>query len=715
VALCENERLHIIAGRGHTIIPDVIGFSWDGSTDPKIADIVASGQMLHIADTHADPRWFRWGAGEEIRAWIGAPIWAPGHLRHTYSDLIGTLNVDGDRVGAFDDSDVAIVQAFADQMAVVLENQRLYTQMAQRAAELALVNRISASLSSSLDIRAILQNSAIQLAQALDVEQCGIVLLDRKAGYGRVVAEYQSVPDETAKDAIIPIAGNLSLQRILETKSSLAIRDAQHDPLLANVHEVMAKRGVKSILLLPLIVRGEVIGTVGLDELKQMRDFDPAEIELAQTITNQTATAVANARLYEDVRSRVVQLQTAQEVTRRISAILNPRELLAEVSNLVCERFGYYHVHVFLLDETGEYLLARGGSGPVGRQLVVQGYRLRVGAEGLCGLAASTGETFICQDVLACDWYKHCVLLEATRSEMVIPMRLGSRIIGVLDVQSDHRDAFEEADRFVLEILADQVAIAVENARLYQEERDRARELTNVYEELKASDQMKDEFVQTVSHELRTPLTFVKGYLELLLEGMMGEVSAEQRDALQIIFQRTESIIRLVSDIISLARAESVGLSPLPVSLAEIAQAAVQSAQAIAMQLDLELTTDFAADLPLVQGDVQRLTQVFDNLIGNAVKFSLQGGAVRVRLVADGRFVRAEVIDQGMGIPADKVGRIWERFYQIDGAKTRRFGGTGLGLAIVKRLVEAHGGQVGVHSVEGKGSTFFFTVPRADM
>jgi signal transduction histidine kinase len=226
---------------------------------------------------------------------------------------------------------------------------------------------------------------------------------------------------------------------------------------------------------------------------------------------------------------------------------------------------------------------------------------------------------------------------------------------------------------------------------------------------------MKDEFVQTVSHELRTPLTFVKGYLELLLEGMMGEVSAEQRDALQIIFQRTESIIRLVSDIISLARAESVGLSPLPVSLAEIAQAAVQSAQAIAMQLDLELTTDFAADLPLVQGDVQRLTQVFDNLIGNAVKFSLQGGAVRVRLVADGRFVRAEVIDQGMGIPADKVGRIWERFYQIDGAKTRRFGGTGLGLAIVKRLVEAHGGQVGVHSVEGKGSTFFFTVPRADM
>jgi two-component system sensor histidine kinase VicK len=110
-------------------------------------------------------------------------------------------------------------------------------------------------------------------------------------------------------------------------------------------------------------------------------------------------------------------------------------------------------------------------------------------------------------------------------------------------------------------------------------------------------------------------------------------------------------------------------------------------------------------------GDPQRLSQVFDNLIGNAIKFSSSGGVVAVRLHAEDRVVRAEVSDQGIGIPADKLDRVWERFYQVDGATTRRFSGTGLGLAIVKKLVEAHGGQVGVHSVVNQGSTFYFTVP----
>jgi signal transduction histidine kinase len=214
---------------------------------------------------------------------------------------------------------------------------------------------------------------------------------------------------------------------------------------------------------------------------------------------------------------------------------------------------------------------------------------------------------------------------------------------------------------------------------------------------------------------LRTPLTFIKGYVELLLENVMGDLNDEQKEALRIIGQRTENVIRLVSDIISLTRVESVGLSLQPVSLAEIAEVSVQAAQAVAAQLDLKLVTDFADDLPLVQGDVQRLTQVLDNLIGNAAKFSSQGSTVCVRLRADGRFVRAEVIDQGVGIPADKIDRVWERFYQVDGTATRRLGGTGLGLAIVKRLVEAHGGQVGVQSIVGQGSTFYFTVPRADV
>ena len=147
------------------------------------------------------------------------------------------------------------------------------------------------------------------------------------------------------------------------------------------------------------------------------------------------------------------------------------------------------------------------------------------------------------------------------------------------------------------------------------------------------------------------------------------------------------------------------------VNLVDVARASVRSAQAVTGQVGVHLTSDFPDQLPLVLGDPQRLSQVFDNLIGNAIKFSSSGGVVAVRLHAEDRVVRAEVSDQGIGIPADKLDRVWERFYQVDGATTRRFSGTGLGLAIVKKLVEAHGGQVGVHSVVNQGSTFYFTVP----
>ena len=512
----------------------------------------------------------------------------------------------------------------------------------------------------------------------------------------------------------IPVAGNLSLARVLETKAPLAIRDAQNDLLLANVREIIVRRGIKSILLLPLVVRGEVIGTIGLDELRAMRDFTPAEIELAQTITNQAASAIANARLYEDVKRRAVQLQTIQEVTGRISAILDPGELLAQVAGLLVSRFGYYHVEVFLVDESGEYLVGRVGCNVAGRQHASEGVRLRIGAEGICGWATGAGQTALVNDVSADPHYVPHPALPETRSELAVPIKLGGRVVGVLNVESDRVGAFDEGDRFLLETLADQVAIALENAHLYATVQERARQFAAANEELKTYDRMKDEFVQTVSHELRTPLTFIKGYVELLLERVMGELNQEQVDALQIVAQRTESIVHLVNDIISLTRSELPSLQLHVLDLREVALLAVQAARAVTERAGLRLTTDFPDSLPEVMGDSQRLSQVFDNLIGNAVKFSPDGGTICVRLRAEEGTVRAEVSDQGIGIPADKLERVWERFYQVDGTTTRRFSGTGLGLAIVKRLIEAHGGQVGAESTVGHGSTFWFAVPRAD-
>ena len=220
--------------------------------------------------------------------------------------------------------------------------------------------------------------------------------------------------------------------------------------------------------------------------------------------------------------------------------------------------------------------------------------------------------------------------------------------------------------------------------------------------------------MQNISHELRTPLTFIRSYVDLMLEGILGPINDEQRESLEVVANRTEGIIRLVGDIISLKRAEMANLELTTISLAEIARLSVRGAEVTADEAGLKMVLDIPDGLPLVQADPQRVYQVFDNLLGNAIKFSEKGGAITVRLRCTDGFVRADVIDQGIGIPAGHVARIWERFYQVDGTSTRRFGGAGLGLAIVKRIIEAHGGTVGVESSEGKGSDFFFTLPQAE-
>ncbi len=302
-------------------------------------------------------------------------------------------------------------------------------------------------------------------------------------------------------------------------------------------------------------------------------------------------------------------------------------------------------------------------------------------------------------------------LLNLHRS-IVAPLVVKGRAIGLLAVISP---LLTERDMPAVTAFAHQTAIALENARLYETLRERAERLEQAYSELKKLDRMKDEFVQNISHELRTPLTFIRSYVDLMLEGMLGPITDEQRESLQIVANRTEGIIRLVGDIISLKRAEMAELELMTTSLAEIARLSVRGAEVTAKEAGLKIVLDVPDDLPLVQADPQRIYQVFDNLLGNAIKFSNAGGTITVRLRCADGFVRAEVADQGIGIPASHLDRIWERFYQVDGTSTRRFGGAGLGRAIVKRIIEAHGGTVGVESVEGKGSTFFFTVPQASV
>ncbi|MBI5495250.1 MAG: PocR ligand-binding domain-containing protein [Deltaproteobacteria bacterium] len=271
----------------------------------------------------------------------------------------------------------------------------------------------------------------------------------------------------------------------------------------------------------------------------------------------------------------------------------------------------------------------------------------------------------------------------------------------------------------------------------YQELMEKNRRMEEQNERLKELDKMKSNFLATVSHELRTPLTSIIGYSEMLLEGMAGEIQDQQREYIQTIMEKGESLMKLITSILDLSRIESgnLKLALADVDLYAVTKAALTSIVPQAAKKKVELKTDMDPGLPRITGDEDKVRQVLINLLGNAVKFTPENGTITLRVknyfgprkharsggdktgavalfgIAEEDFVRLEVEDSGPGIPEELLEKVFERFYQVDNSSTRVHGGTGLGLSIVKSFVDAHKGDVWAESQPGKGCKFVVLFP----
>lgn len=231
-------------------------------------------------------------------------------------------------------------------------------------------------------------------------------------------------------------------------------------------------------------------------------------------------------------------------------------------------------------------------------------------------------------------------------------------------------------------------------------------------ERLLELDRMKDVFVASVSHELRTPLTSIRGYLELVLDGEAGPLSGEQEEFLGIVNRNSDRLLALVGDLLDVAQVEAgtLSLACRPSDVGTLVADSIASAAAVAADRGLTLT--FAVEeVPAIDLDCARLSQVLDNLLSNALKFTPRGGSVDVRVRSSGTQVVVEVADTGMGMSPFEQERLFERFYRTASASTQAIPGTGLGLWISKAIVEAHGGEIGVESSPGRGTTFRIGLP----
>jgi signal transduction histidine kinase/HAMP domain-containing protein len=420
---------------------------------------------------------------------------------------------------------------------------------------------------------------------------------------------------------------------------------------------------------------------------------------LEQKVAERTAQLrEANRQL----RYRAMQLTVSAEVSRVATSILNLDTLLSSVVGLLRDYYRLLYVAIFLLDETGQWAVLREGSGELGETFKAKGQWLSVGEPSLVGQVAEKGEPQMLSR--ADNQSGPGSHVPTVHSEAAFPLRIGERIIGVLDIHSPHADAFDDDDIKVLQGVADQIAIAIENARAYELEREAARQL-------RQAEQMRHRFLGHMSHELREPLNNIIGFSRVILKGIDGPISEQQRSDLEIVHANGQHLLGLVNDLLDVAEIEA-GLMELDfreVDLGEIIHSVMATTSALVRDKDIQLQQEIHPELPPIEADGARLRQVLLKLLSNAAKFT-DRGSITVQAWPEGNNVRVAVADTGLGIPEKDRERVFERFEQGETGMNHP-PGIGLGLPLCKEFVEMHGGRIWLESQEGVGSTFTFTLP----
>ena len=460
----------------------------------------------------------------------------------------------------------------------------------------------------------------------------------------------------------------------------------------------------------PLRSGGAVRGIIAVQTYDTSIRIDEDQIENFSIIGTQTAAAFERLQARESLQRQNTYLAASAEIGNLVTSTLNINTIFTRTVNLISDRLGFYFTSIYELDEDGFQAILREGTGGAGESMKIQNHKVTIGSESIIGKAAELGETVLANDVSDEVLYQPNPLLLDTQAEVAIPLKVGGKVLGVIDIQSTQANIFTQNDLSVLQSLADQVAVAINNATLYDESQE-------LIKNLKEVDMLKSQFLANMSHELRTPLNSIIGFSRVILKGIDGPVTEMQNQDLTAIYNSGQHLLGLINDILDLARIEAgkMELNFEEVHLPEMVHSVFSTAKGLVKEKPVKLVEQIPEDMPTIRGDTMRIRQVLINLLSNASKFTEEGSITVETLVHDGPDGKPEVlinvIDTGPGISEEGQAKLFKAFSQVDGSATRATGGSGLGLSICANLVQLHGGRIGVHSEEGKGSTFWFTMP----
>ena len=656
--------------------------------------VAATGESILCNDVSTHPNFHYYEPLSNTQAEISVPL--------RYGEwVLGVLDVQSEHKDAFDENDLFVLQSLADLVAISIENCYLFRERERRIQELTTLNKIAETIVVSLDYDETLMAIMRQIYQAFNVEAGSLLLLENNQLVFRVTLSPQA---EVIKSHTLDMGQGIA-GWVAEKGQPLLVPDARSDPRWYPDVDANTEFETRSILCVPMKAKDEIIGVIELLNPLDGRQFTQEDQGLLESISTSAVIAIENAKLHQQTQQRLEEVSTLYTLANRMTSSLELPVVLDAIVNILRRVLDCRGSCIFLLNQDTQLLEIKASAGMPPRQS--RGIKIRIG-KGVVGQVVEQAQSLLIPDIDRQPDLEY--FAPKARSLLMVPLIAKDSVIGTLGVDSLRVDAFSADVGRLLIIAAAQAAVAIENAQLYEGLKERAQKLEDAYGELQEADRKKDEFIQNVSHELRHPLSFVKSYVELCLDGSLGPTTKKQQESLEIVIQRTDAITNLVNDILTRQQLDRESMNMTPVVIGDLLRQSVKMVEPTAAISGIRMVVEIAEPLSMVLADPDRLSQVMNNLLGNAIKFSPDGGTISVRARPVNDLIRIEIADQGIGIPADKQDRIFERFYQIDGSSRRRFPGTGLGLAIAKRIVEAHEGKIWVESEQGQGSTFFFTL-----
>ena len=609
--------------------------------------------------------------GLAAELFANVPLTVPG------GDVIGTLAVADDPQHPFSLEDQTFLQQISDQVASALESARLFEQT-------------QSALSDSKEAQELIRT-------VIDSTDDWIFVKDRDHRYQLVNQGYARALHISVEDFIGKNDLDLGFpEELVKGNPDKGIRGFWADDRL-----VMDTGMPQHYPNDPATIDGKVrvFDTIKMP-LRDANDSVWGVLAFARDLTERKQAE-------EIVAQRATQLEAVATVSTTASTVLNPDKLLQSVVDLTRERFGLYHVHIYLVDAAWQTLLLAAGAGEVGRQMVAEEHAIAVAAEkSLVARAVRERQAAIVNDVRSDPDFLPNPLLPETRSEMAVPMIVGDKVLGVFDVQSDKQNGFSQEDASIYSTLAAQVGVALQNARLYVEQ-------AGTVTQLRELDRLKSAFLANMSHELRTPLNSILGFSDVMLDGLDGPLTETMENDLKLISRNGQHLLSLINDVLDMAKitAGKMNLNVERFNLHEVLADVVNITSPLARDKSLALQLDAPAALE-IEADRTRLRQVMINLVGNAIKFT-ETGSVTLAAARQNGCVQIHVRDTGIGVPPEQAQLIFEEFSQVDTSTTRKSGGTGLGLPISRKLIELHNGRLWVEStgVRGEGSTFIIELP----